>query len=133
MAVRIPPHMTRNARALRNDPTLPEYKLWQILAPYRPRYTRQLVIGPYIADIAHRKARLVIELDGEQHLDSADDLVRTRYLEAQGWAVVRFWNHEVLEDQYAVAEAVLEHTAHRLGGTHPQPLPSRQGSRKRKG
>jgi len=133
MAQRVPSHMTRNARALRNDPTLPEYKLWQILGPYRPRFTRQLVIGPYIADIAHRTARLIVELDGEQHLDNADDLVRTRYLEAQGWAVVRFWNHEVLEDPNAVAEVVLEHTAHRLGGTHPQPLPSREGSRLRKG
>lgn len=127
MARRVPPPMTRNARSLRNNATLPEYKLWQILSRYRPRFTRQLVIGPYIADLANRSAKLVVEIDGEQHLDDPQDAVRTCYLEAQGWTVIRFWNHDVLAHPEEIAEAILMHTSQCLGGTHPQPLASRQG------
>ena len=130
MANRILPSMTRNARALRNNATLPEHKLWQLLSIYRPKFTRQLVIGPYIADLANRTAKLIVEIDGEQHLDNARDVMRTRYLEANGWTVVRFWNHEVLECPEAVAEEVLTRTAECLGGTHPQPLPSREGRKR---
>lgn len=122
--------MTRNARQLRNNATLPEHKLWQILSTYRPRFTRQLVLGPYIADIANRTAKLIVEIDGEQHLDDPNDAVRTRYLQARGWTVIRFWNHEVLESPEAVAELVLSRTAECLGGTHPQPLPSREGRKR---
>jgi len=130
MAQRVPPAMTRNARELRNNATLPEHKLWRQLSAYRPRFTRQLVIGPYIADLANRRARLIVEIDGEQHLDNPNDVVRTTYLEARGWTVMRFWNHEVMESPEAVAEEVLARTAECLGGTHPQPLPSREGRKR---
>lgn len=122
--------MTRNARNLRNNATLPEHKLWQLLSNYRPKFTRQLVIGPYIADLANRSAKLVVEIDGEQHLDNSLDEVRTGYLERGGWTVIRFWNHEVLVSPEAVAEEVLARTAECLGGTHPQPLPSREGRKR---
>jgi very-short-patch-repair endonuclease len=126
MAKRVPPHMTRDARALRNDPTLPEFKLWQILSPYRPRFTRQLVVGPYIADLAHRTAGLVIEIDGEQHVDNADDVIRTQYLEAKGWTVIRFWNHDVLDDPYAVAKPFWTTPLTVSAGPTPNPsLPGR--------
>jgi very-short-patch-repair endonuclease len=118
--------MTRNARNLRNNATLPEHKLWQLLSNHRPKFTRQLVIGPYIADLANRTAKLVVEIDGEQHLDNPLDEMRTGYLQRGGWTVIRFWNHEVLESPEAVAERVLTRTAECLGGTHPNPsLPGR--------
>lgn len=102
--------------------------LWRLLSPYRPRFTRQCVVGPYILDIACREAKLAVELDGSQHVDCARDEVRTRFLEALGWKVVRFWNGDVLENGEGVAEAVLAEVAARLGSTHPPPLPvSREG------
>jgi len=122
--------MTRNARSLRNNATLPEQKLWQKPSRFRPRFTRQIVIGPYIKDLANRTAKLIVEIDGEQHLGDPQDAIRTHYLEAQGWTVIRFWNHEVLSDPEAVAEQVLANTAECLGGTHPQPLPSREGRKR---
>ncbi|CAN5307229.1 hypothetical protein BH10PSE12_BH10PSE12_31510 [soil metagenome] len=110
---------------------------WHILSRYRPRFTRQLVVGPYIADIANRSARLIVELDGSQHMDFRRDELRTAYLIDQGWHVIRFWNNDVLSNADGVAEAVLQKTAECLGGTHPQPLPSREGrkrvARSRKG
>jgi very-short-patch-repair endonuclease len=129
---RVPVQLTDNARALRNGATKPERVLWHILSRYRPRFTRQLVVGPYIVDLACREARLVVELDGSQHVDAADyDAARTAYLQAEGWRVLRFWNGEVLANPAGVADAILSEAAECLGGTHPQPLPSREGRMRR--
>ena len=127
MARRIPKHMTTNARSLRNNATEAERTIWRLISSFRPRYTRQLVIGPYIVDLANRSAKLVIEFDGAQHLDNANDLKRTEYLESAGWTIIRFWNKEVAENPEGVVEAILHKTALCLVGTHPQPLPDREG------
>jgi len=128
---RIPDHLTGNARALRNAATEAERLIWRRISAYRPRFTRQLVVDPYILDLACREARLAIEFDGSQHLDTADyDAVRTAFLAGQGWAVMRSWNGAVLENPDGVVEAILEKTAECLGGTHPQPLPSREGRKR---
>jgi very-short-patch-repair endonuclease len=124
---RIPEHMTRNARALRTDATDAERLIWQRISRYRPRFTRQLVVGPYIVDPACRAARLAVEFDGSQHIDAADyDERRTAFLQGEGWTVLRFWNNEVGENPTGVIEAILSKTAERLGGAHPQPLPFRK-------
>ncbi|WP_236626891.1 endonuclease domain-containing protein [Sphingomonas sp. MM-1] len=102
------------------------------MSRYRPRFTRQLVVGPYILDIACRSAGLAIECDGSQHLDAHDyDARRDQFLADQGWVVLRFWNGEVLANPDGVVEAILARTAECLGGTHPQPLPFREGRKKR--
>ena len=101
--------------------------MWRLLSRYRPAFTRQLVLGPFIIDLACREAKLAVEVDGGQHADSEADASRTRWLEGQGWTVIRFWNSEVAENPEGVAEAILLEAAKRLGGTHPQPLPSREG------
>lgn len=89
--------MTERARQLRREMTPAERALWRILSPYRPRFTTQLPAGPFIIDIACRKAKLGIELDGGQHADQAEyDAHRTAWLERQGWCVLRLWNSEVL-------------------------------------
>jgi very-short-patch-repair endonuclease len=126
---RLDPRLTRNARDLRNGSTRPERLLWLRLRQYRPRFTRQLVIGSYIVDIACREARVAVELDGGQHAERTAeyDRRRTAYLEEQGWTVVRLWNNEVTENPDGAAEFVLARCAERLGSTHPQPLPSREG------
>lgn len=69
-----------------------------------------------------------MELDGSQHLDrTAYDAERTRWLEAQGWRVVRLWNSDVLANPDGAAEYLLSLAAECLGGTHPRPLPCREG------
>lgn len=125
--------MTANARALRNGQTDAERMIWLRISRYRPRFTRQLVIGPYIVDLACRSAKLAIEFDGRQHLDAqAYDERRSLFLREQGWTVLRFWNGDVIENPDGVVEAILNRAAECLGGTHPQPLPGREG-RKKKG
>ena len=105
---RIPPRMTANARDLRRNATDAERKLWTILSGQRPRFTRQLVVGPYILDIACRRAKLAVELDGGQHAQAeAYDAARTVFLERLGWKVLRYWNSDVTENADGVAEAVL--------------------------
>src|SRR5687768_7854900 len=99
--------MTANARSLRASATPTERALWRLLSRYRPKFTRQLVVGPYIADLACREARLVVELDGSQHIGSENDARRTRFLEQEGWTVIRFWNSEVRDNPEGVAEAIL--------------------------
>ncbi len=100
--------MVQRARHLRNNPTPEEVKLWHVLSPIRPRFTRQLKIGPYIADVACRRARLLVELDGSQHVDNPDDATRTAHFEASGWRVIRFWNNDVMTNVEGVAEAIFE-------------------------
>jgi len=68
-------------------------------------------IGPYIADFACLKKRLVIEVDGSQHgndVDSRRDEVRTRWLNSEGYRVVRFWNNDVIDKTEAVLEAIYD-------------------------
>ena len=129
---RVPEAMTARARQLRRDATPAERVLWARLSRYRPRWTRQLVVGPFILDLACRSAKLAIELDGAQHLDRRKyDDRRTAWLRAQGWRVLRLWNNAVLENPDGAAEHILEAAAECLGGTHPQPLPARrEGSRR---
>ena len=62
--------LTANARALRKSMTKEESRLWyQFLCRYKPRFHRQYVIGPYIADFYCHQVKLVVELDGSQHCD----------------------------------------------------------------
>ena len=125
---------TQNARDLRNNSTKAERLLWLRLRQYRPRFTRQLVIGSYIVDLACREAKLAVELDGGQHAEATAsyDKRRTNYLEAQGWTVLRLWNNDVEANPDGAAEFVLGQCAQRLGGaTHPQPLPCREGRKRR--
>ncbi len=120
---RVPPRLTNNARQLRRQSTEAERIVWRQLSRYRPRFTRQLVVGSYILDIACRPAKLAIELDGGQHAEAADyDRERTEFLQSLGWRVMRFWNSVVATNPDGVAEAILLAVWERIG-THPQPLP----------
>jgi len=121
---------TERARALRNNATREERKMWELLSPYRPKFTRQLPIGPYIVDLACRQAKLVVEIDGGQHAQSARDIIRDQWLADQGWSVFRVWNSDVRENPTGAAEAIAARAAECLGGT-PEPLPSREGRKRR--
>ena len=91
----------RRARELRRNATPAERKLWAALCRKQlgVKFRRQHAIGPYIADFCCVKHKLIIEVDGSQHLDQADyDAARTEFLASKGYRVLRFWNHEVMKN-----------------------------------
>ncbi len=127
MRRRVPEITTDRARALRREATPAERALWRLLSSYRPRFTTQLSVHPYVIDLACRQAKLAVELDGGQHVDQADyDTQRTEYLERQGWRVVRLWNSDVLTNPEGAAEFVLTQVTERLGGVTPEAHPPRK-------
>ncbi|MGD0120037.1 MAG: DUF559 domain-containing protein [Candidatus Binatus sp.] len=107
--VSLPHH---RARQLRRDQTDAERKLWGRLRSKRLqqfRFRRQLPIGNFIADFACPSLKLVIELDGSQHLDQvARDDWRTKLIEQRGFRVLRFWDSEVLTNIDGVVERIVE-------------------------
>lgn len=101
----------QRARHLRNTMTDAEHALWRALRGRRLegfKFRRQHVIGPYIADFACIRRRLVIEADGGQHAESKSDERRTAWLESEGWRVLRFWNNDILSNIEGVQERILE-------------------------
>ncbi len=106
------PKMLHRAGELRKEPTLAEAKLWAHLHVLREdgiRFRRQYAIGRYIADFCAPRLKIVVEVDGSQHLDQrAYDARRTRYLEAKGYRVLRFWNRQVMNQVEDVLGVILE-------------------------
>jgi very-short-patch-repair endonuclease len=68
---------------------------------------RQAPIGRYIVDFVSFRRSLVVEVDGGQHAESEADLRRTRWLEDQGFRVLRFWNNEVLSNTGGVLDTIM--------------------------
>jgi len=65
-------------------------------------------LGPYVVDFCAPRCGLVIELDGSQHLNQEEyDLNRTSYLAKRGYRVLRFWNHDVMNNVEAVGMTIL--------------------------
>jgi BirA family biotin operon repressor/biotin-[acetyl-CoA-carboxylase] ligase len=60
------------------------------------KFRRQFPIGHHIVDFACWDARLVIELDGEQHAENQADELRSAEIDALGFQILRFWNNDVL-------------------------------------
>ena len=91
---------TETARRLRRDATKHERILWNALRASFPevKFRRQVPLGPYFADFCCHAERLVMELDGGQHAEAIGyDAARTRFLESEGYRVLRFWNNDVVE------------------------------------
>jgi very-short-patch-repair endonuclease len=104
------PGKTTHARQLRQTETEAEYYLWSDLRARRLngfKFARQIPLGAYVVDFLCREKGLVVELDGTQHAESFHDIIRTRWLNAQGYGVIRFWNHEVFLERAAVLETIL--------------------------
>lgn len=97
------------ARSLRQNQTDAERIIWNHLRNRQIqgcKFRRQQVIGPYIADFLCMEPKLIIEIDGGQHLNNPNDVVRSQYLNQLGYNVLRFWNHEVLQETPAVLEKI---------------------------
>ena len=103
---------TKRAQGLRRYPTEAEQRLWQKLKRRQlagMKFRRQQPIGPYFVDFVCLECGVIIEVDGGQHPQRASyDMERTRWLEAQGYRVLRFWNSDVLANTDAVAQVILD-------------------------
>ena len=98
------------AKQLRKEMTKEERRLWyDFLRAYPVRFSRQKVLGIYIADFYSAEAKLVIELDGSQHYEDCNiqkDAGRTAFLEGYGLTVLRIPNNEVSMNFRGVCEHI---------------------------
>jgi very-short-patch-repair endonuclease len=87
------------ARQLRRDQTDAEARLWYRLRERRLegfRFISQFPIGNFIVDFCCGERRLVVEVDGVQHMEQeAADRSRSKLIEARGYSVLRFWNSDI--------------------------------------
>ena len=105
------PKTMHNAGELRKNPTPAERKLWSRLRNRQlngVRFRNQHAIGNYIPDFCAVKEKLIIELDGSQHLEQTEyDAERTKYFESLGYRVIRFWNNQVTKELDNVILAII--------------------------
>ena len=101
------------AQKLRKNMTDAEGLLWQHLKNkqlYGLRFRRQHAIGFYIVDFICLSENLVVEIDVSQHAEEENkkyDKRRDKWLKGQGFAVLRFWNNEVLENIEGVCDEII--------------------------
>jgi very-short-patch-repair endonuclease len=95
---------------MRANPTPAEARLWYHLRAHRfgnHKFRHQTVLAPYIIDFTSRAAMLAIEVDGDTHAaQPAYDAARTRFLESQGFHVLRFTNAEVMTNIEGVLQTI---------------------------
>jgi very-short-patch-repair endonuclease len=124
----------QRVRELRREATPAEELLWSRLRARRLegfKFRHQDWLGPFIADFLCMEARLIVEVDGSQHVNAdAYDERRSRYLRARGYRVLRFWNNEVPHDLEAVPTAIraalleaVPSPSHAAAPRGPLPLP----------
>jgi very-short-patch-repair endonuclease len=102
MHKRTTPKIFGRAKRLHRNMSPAEAKLWAHLRAHRMgnvHFRNQHAIGNYIVDFCVPCKKLIIELDGSQHLEQKEyDEERTKYLELQGYRVLRFWNNNVMNN-----------------------------------
>ncbi len=124
------PRLTAFAKANRKEMSEPAMRMWLQLRAGRLlgiKFRREKVIGEYIADFAANDPKLVIEIDGDTHdVDDPRDKLRTAYLEARGYRVLRYTNVDVMDN----IEGVLMNLAEVIGQMKsPLPTLSPEGER----
>jgi adenine-specific DNA-methyltransferase len=123
---------TKIARELRNNPTDAEQCLWHELNRRQiagVKFRRQQPISPFIVDFVCFERRVVVEVDGGQHTEQLHyDEQRMRWLEAQGYRLMRFWNNDVLANTRAVAQAVFDEVQ-RIRPPTSRPIPLHRAGR----
>ena len=119
-------NLTPIAKALRKRLTDTERLLWRHLRAKQLeglKFRRQEPIGRYIVDFVCHEKRIVIEVDGGQHsTDKNRDAERDKWLNKQGYKVLRFWNNEVLKNIQGVLHVIKESCLH-----HPPLTPPIKG------
>lgn len=100
------------AKQMRFNQTPHEHILWEVLRAKRfenLKFKRQVLIGNYIADFVCEDKKIIIELDGSQHntdVKISYDNVRTKYFNACGYKVLRFWNNDIDGNIEGVCEVI---------------------------
>ena len=106
-------HITRK---LRRDQTPWEIKVWNALRNRQigwMKFRRQFQIGTFVVDFCCIEKKLIVELDGGHHNEDQNrlkDEARQRYLESQGYKMLRFWNNELDANLEGVIEQILQHS-----------------------
>lgn len=127
---RIHPIILARAREMRHPQTPTEAALWRVLRNRQTgfKFRRQHPIYRFIIDFYCAQAKLLIEVDGESHLEPEQisyDSARTEYLENLGYKLIRFTNDDVRYNIQAVAAAILQAVESRItelkneGSNHP--------------
>jgi very-short-patch-repair endonuclease len=116
---RIHPVILAHAREMRHPQTPAEAALWRALRNRRAgfKFRRQHPIYRFIIDFYCAKAKLLIEIDGQSHLEPDQveyDKARAEYLEALGYKVIRFTNNDVKYNIHAVAGEILQIVENRI-------------------
>jgi very-short-patch-repair endonuclease len=110
MHKRTTPKVFGRSKALHRNMTPAEVKLWTHLRAHRMKdvhFRNQHAIGKYIVDFCAPRRKLIIELDGSQHLEQeAYDAERTAFLESRGYRVLRFWNNQVMNEIEGVLHVI---------------------------
>ncbi|MEQ8599040.1 MAG: DUF559 domain-containing protein [Devosia sp.] len=115
------------ARKLRKNMSAPEAKLWFALRQLRAQghhVRRQVPIGPFYADFASHRAKLVIEVDGETHFGGGAELgdaLRTERISADGYRVVRVLNSDVMANLEGVMDYLVRVLEERLAHSSAPP------------
>jgi very-short-patch-repair endonuclease len=101
---------TEKAQELRKKSTDAERLLWRHLRAKQLeglKFRRQEPIGDYIVDFVCFDRSLIVEVDGGQHVrEKAKDHERTKWLEDQGFEVLRFWNNDVMKNIEGVLRVI---------------------------
>jgi very-short-patch-repair endonuclease len=109
---RTTPKVFAHAKELRREMTPAELKLWTRLRAHRVADVHlrpQHAIGNYVADFCAPRRKLIIELDGSQHLEQEEyDTERTAFFVSKGYKVLRFWNNDVMKDIDSVLNVIWE-------------------------
>ena len=104
------PKIFARAKELHRNMSPAEAELWKHLRAYRMGemdFRNQHAIGNYIVDFCAPRKKVIIDLDGSQHLEQAEyDDERTKYLEAHGYRVLRFWNNDVMNNINTVLKVI---------------------------
>ena len=104
--------MRRNARRMRQSSTDAEAAMWRLLRDRRFagfKFCRQVPFQNYILDFVCFERRIVIEIDGGQHVESARDAMRGRLLHKEAFRTLRYWNNDVLQRGHSVREDIFAH------------------------
>ncbi|PTQ67715.1 endonuclease domain-containing protein [Pseudomonas sp. GV071] len=119
--------LRERAKGLRGEATEAERGMWYRLRDRRfmgLKFRRQVPLGRYIVDFLCSEMKLIVELDGGQHMEQAAyDQCRTQWLEGQGYRVLRFWNDQVLLEMEAVLESMQTWLEQQERPSPPAPLP----------
>jgi very-short-patch-repair endonuclease len=122
----------KRATEMRRNPTGPEKRLWRHLSNAQlagHTFRRQSVIGYFIADFLCPQKAVIVEVDGDTHVEAKDRL-RDDILAGRGFRVIRVTNDDVMRNMDGVLQHILSElsrTAARWNNPHPDPSPEGEG------